>query len=330
MNRDSTMTQSARRALEAVMSVRAGERFLVVTDQEREAVGRAFLEGGRALGAATSFFVLPSAGRPLGAVPGDLLALLPGHDVAVNAFRAFAEETPFRIQLIKSEMEVVSRLGHCPGITEDMMTEGPMNVDYASMQADARRLMQALAGARTAHLTGPAGTDLRLGIERRDFQTDVVINRGAWGNLPAGEVWCGPEETKAHGVLVCDGSIGDLGQVPSPVRLTVADGRIREITCMDRAFEARVRELTSLDDEASVVGELGIGLNPGARVTGELLEDEKAFRTAHVAFGNNESMPGGMNRSRTHRDFLVRLPTLRVLFLDGSERVLIEEGRITI
>lgn len=330
MDSDGTMTQSARRALEAVMSVRAGERFLVVTDRERETVGRAFLEGGRALGAASAIYVLPAAGRPFRAVPEDLLALLPGHDVAVNAFRGLAEETPFRIDLIRREMEIVSRLGHCPGITEGMLTEGPMNVDYASMQADARRLMRALAGARTAHLTGPAGTDLWLGIERRDFQTDVVIERGTWGNLPAGEVWCGPEETKAHGVLVCDGSIGDLGHVPAPVRLTVDGGRIREIACDDRAFADRIRELTAVDDEASVVGELGIGLNPGARITGELLEDEKAFRTAHVAFGNNESMPGGTNRSRTHRDFLVRLPTLRVLFVDGSERVLIEEGRITV
>jgi len=330
MDRDGTMTQSARRALEAVMAVRAGERLLVVTDREREAVGRAFLEGGRALGAVPAIYVLPATDRPFRAVPEELLGLLPGHDVAVNAFRGLAEETPFRIDLIRREMAVVSRLGHCPGITESMLTEGPMNVDYAAMQADARRLLQALAGARAAHLTAPGGTDLRLGIERREFQTDVVIGRGSWGNLPAGEVWCGPEETKAHGVLVCDGSIGDLGQVPAPVRLTVDGGRIREIACDDRAFAERVRELTSLDDEASVVGELGIGLNPGARITGELLEDEKAFRTAHVAFGNNESMPGGLNRSRTHRDFLVHRPTLRVRFVDGSERVLVEDGWITV
>ena len=329
MGNEGTMMQSARRALEAVMSVCDGERLLVVTDREREPVGRAFLEGGRALGATATIYVLPAAGRPLAAVPDDLLSLLAGHDVAVNAFRGLADETPFRIQLIKREMEIVSRLGHCPGITEDMMTAGPMNVDYASMQADARRLLDALTGARAAHLTAPGGTDLRLGIEGRGFQTDVRIDRGSWGNLPAGEVWCGPEETKAHGTLVCDGSIGDLGQVPAPVRLTVADGRIREIECEDRVFADRVRTLTAIDDQAAVVGELGIGLNPGARVTGELLEDEKAFRTAHVAFGNNDSMPGGSNHSRTHRDFLVRLPTLRVLFFDGSERTLIADGRLT-
>jgi aminopeptidase len=330
MAQNSTMTESAQRALEAVMAVQAGERLLVVTDRERESVGRAFLEAGRALRATASIYVLPAAGRPLKALPDELGSMLAGHDVAINAFRGLADETPFRIQLIKHEMEIVSRLGHCPGINESMMTEGPMNIDYAKMQADARRMMEALAGARTAHLTAPGGTDLRLGIECRGFQTDVVIGHGTWGNLPAGEVWCGPEETKAHGVLVCDGSIGDLGQVPTPVRLTVADGRLREVACADEALANRIRTLAAVDDEASIVGELGIGLNPGARITGELLEDEKAYRTAHVAFGNNEDMPGGCNHSGTHRDFLVRRPTLRIHYSDGSDRVLIEDGQITL
>ncbi len=36
---------------------------------------------------------------------------------------------------------------------------------------------------------------------------------------------------------------------------------------------------------AAVVGELGIGLNPRARLTGNLLEDEKGGKTAHIALG---------------------------------------------
>jgi leucyl aminopeptidase (aminopeptidase T) len=73
---------------------------------------------------------------------------------------------------------------------------------------------------------------------------------------------------------------------------------------------------------ARVIGELGIGVNPKARITGNLLEDEKAGKTAHIAFGNNENMPGGKNNSKTHRDFLFHSPTLTVTYSDGSERQL--------
>ncbi|MBM4388261.1 MAG: aminopeptidase, partial [Deltaproteobacteria bacterium] len=92
----------------------------------------------------------------------------------------------------------------------------------------------------------------------------------------------------------------------------------------------KVKEYLNIDSEASVIGELGIGLNPGARLVGNLLEDEKAFKTAHIAFGNNEDMPGGRNRSKTHRDFLFREPTFVVKYKDGSEKVLIENGFVNL
>lgn len=59
-----------------------------------------------------------------------------------------------------------------------------------------------------------------------------------------------------------------------------------------------------MDEEARIIGELGIGLNPGAKLSGILLEDEKALKTVHIAFGNNENMDGVQNKSITHRDFL--------------------------
>jgi hypothetical protein len=131
-------------------------------------------------------------------------------------------------------------------------------------------------------------------------------------------------EDEAEGVLVCDGSIGDLGAVPAPVTMRVSGGQVTEVQCADEAFARRVREVISVDPGASRIGEFGIGLNPGARVTGNLLEDEKALRTIHVAFGNNTDMGGGRNHSKTHRDFLVLAPTLEVTFQDGrTERVMV-------
>jgi leucyl aminopeptidase (aminopeptidase T) len=324
------MREAAAKALGGLLCVGRGSRVLVVTDAARQSIGLAFHEAATGLGADSTLYMLDESGRPLASIPESLEDLLGPMEAAVNAFSGRPEETPFRIALIKKIMEAATRLGHAPGITEEMMTEGPMNVDFEALARSATRLMEALSGAVTAHVTAPGGTDLILRIEGRGFETDTVIRPGRWGNLPPGEIWCGPHEDAADGVLVCDGSIGDFGRVPSPVRIDIRSGRIASLACRDEEYASRLVKALSVDAESDVVGELGIGLNPGARVTGNLLEDEKAFRTVHVAFGNNEDMPGGRNGSRTHRDFLVRDPTMVVTFADGSERTLIEQGRIVV
>jgi leucyl aminopeptidase (aminopeptidase T) len=90
----------------------------------------------------------------------------------------------------------------------------------------------------------------------------------------------------------------------------------------------RIRELQSVDEDASVVGELGIGINPSARIIGNMLEDEKVAGTVHIAFGNNSQMPGGQNTSMTHRDFLLTGLTMTIEFEDGSTREMISEGSL--
>lgn len=330
MDHFQTMRNASLRAMKDVLRVRPGHRLLVITDQSKAEIGEAFYQAGIALGADGETFRLPETERPLDLLPVELEQALAGKDVVINAFESTAEETPFRVLLIRQVLACGARLGHCPGITASMMTDGPMDVDYYRMGQDANRLLEAFQNARHVHIQAPGGTDLTISIENRPFKTDMVIHPGTWGNLPAGEIWCAPVESTGSGVLVCDGCIGDLGPVPAPLTLQIEEGRIVRLDCADTMFAAQLAELTALDADASRLGELGIGLNPGARLTGNMLEDEKAFETAHIAFGNNQGLPGGCNHSCTHREFLFRYPTMEVRYLDGSSRVVIKYGQILV
>jgi leucyl aminopeptidase (aminopeptidase T) len=323
------MIEAAQKAMIHVMDLRREDRVLVVTDDPTRAIGDAFFKAAETYGCKVELHVLPERDRPLAEVSPEMAALLEGKDAVINAFKGFSEETPFRVKWIDRITESKKiRLGHCPGITKSMMTEGPMNVDYRAMVKTADRLMKAFENAKSVHITAPAGTDIVVGIEDRGFLTDVHITAEHAGNLPCGEIFCAPEETEADGVLVIDGSFGDVGNVPKPLRITVKAGRADSFESEDPELVAQVEKLTGIDEEARVIGELGIGLNPGAKLTGNLLEDEKAFRTAHIAFGNNKDMPGGRNRSQTHRDFLFYDPTMKVTYKDGSKRTLIDKGQI--
>ncbi|MCW8995716.1 MAG: hypothetical protein OQK77_07865, partial [Psychromonas sp.] len=65
----------------------------------------------------------------------------------------------------------------------------------------------------------------------------------------------------------------------------------------------------------------------GAVITGNMLEDEKTLGTAHLAFGNNEDFPGGgKNKSKIHRDYLFYRPTIKVLYINGTSRLIMNKG----
>ena len=61
---------------------------------------------------------------------------------------------------------------------------------------------------------------------------------------------------------------------------------------------------------ARKVAELGIGTNPKAILSGNVLEDEKVLGTCHVAVGDNTSYDGGKNKAEVHWDGIVIQPTI--------------------
>jgi leucyl aminopeptidase (aminopeptidase T) len=322
------MREIARNALTHVLDAKKGEHLLVVTDEQRIEIGNAFYEAGDQLGLEGRMFVIEDEERPLVDLPHDLKRALEGAQIVVNVFVAHSEETPFRVALIKTAAGTGARVGHGPGISDDMMIEGAMRVDFETLRDIGETMVVKVEGAVRAHVTTPEGTDLWLNVKDRAFEHDVGVSPGSFGNLPNGEMRAGPVETDAQGTLVCDSSIGDLGKVPTPVTIEVVDGRITSISGDDAALVERIEELTSVDEQASVIGELGIGINPAARVIGNMLEDEKVAGTVHIAFGNNADMPGGKNTSKTHRDFHMRRPTLTMEFEDGQTRTIVQEGRL--
>ena len=319
------MIKGAVNALSTVLTLHPGDNVLIITDEDKKKIGEAFRDGAKELGGRPNMYQLEKELRPLKAIPQGLI--FSDYSVVLNIFSAFAEETPFRVQLTAQEIKSGAKVGHAPGITESMMIDGAMNADFKDISRKAFALMEAFEGASKVHVTTPTGTDMKLDILDRDFETDVIIEQGTIGNLPAGEIWCAPVEDTANGIIVVDGSIGDIGPPPKPLKIEIRDGRIVALQSEDQALVDRVHELTTVDDEASIVGELGIGLNPNAKLTGVMLEDEKAGGTAHIAFGNNIEMPGGRNNSITHRDFLFYSPTFKVTFSDGSVRNLIVDGK---
>ncbi len=322
MQPTAAMTAAALDAMIHVLDLVPEDAVLVLTDDGTRSCGEAFAAAARGHGCDTLVHVLPAEDRPLLALPPEMVDLAVDRTVAINAIVGDAREVPFRLQWLRVlESSPVLRLGHSPGIDAEMMTAGPLAVDYGRMRSLAAGLQAAFAGAEAAHITSAAGTDLRLDLRGRRLISDLHAVPGVGVNLPCGEVYCCPVETGADGVLVIDGCYGSWGVVPAPLVLLLAGGRVVDARCEDAATLANVTRLLDTDPGARTIAELGIGLNPGARLTDRMLEAEKALRTAHIAFGTNDGMPGGKSVSSVHIDYLLRAPTITILPADRAVMV---------
>ena len=225
-------------------------------------------------------------------------------------------------------------------------------VDYKAMGKQCNTVSRILSEAASVRITAPGGTDIAIGLGGRTAKSDdgdfSLLGKG--GNLPAGESFISPEKGSANGTIVFDGSISLSGGdsiINDPIHCRVENGFVKGINGKAEAkalLETITRaEQDALDYEkdgripkgqgaeyaknARSIGELGIGLNPAARITGAMLEDEKAFRTCHFAVGHNYDND---TPALIHLDGLVKEPTITAYMPDGSAVVIEKEGELQI
>ena len=325
------MLVAASGAIENIFKPLISDKVLILTDKHSLNIAQAFKDSFINSGCVVDSFLIEDELRPLKEIPADLEKLLPGKTVVLNIIKAYSEEIPFRIKWIfKVEENKLIRMGHMPGITEEMMLNS-VNVDFGKMKSDSDLLIASLEEAEQIHITTKEGTDIFLGVKNRIFSGDVGVRAGEMCNLPCGEIYCAPLETEANGVVVFNASIGDIGLLKDSLKVFIDKGKITKFESNDHELVKRISELTNVDADAKVIGELGIGVNPGARITGNMLEDEKALGTAHIAFGNNADFPGGgKNNSKIHRDFLFYRPTIVVRYTNNTKKTLMKSGKLTL
>jgi leucyl aminopeptidase (aminopeptidase T) len=232
------------------------------------------------------------------------------------------------------------------------MFEDTIPIDYAKLSANCLKLKAVFDRAVEARITTKIGTDLVLGLRGRKAMTDDgnFSAPGRGGNLPAGEMYISPELGRGEGTLVFDGCISsDKGVIiiREPIRATVKKNLVTKITgaeearrliaTLERARQntrkfARESKISRQDlpeylENTCNLGELGIGLNEKARIVGNMLEDEKVFRTCHIAIGSNYDDDA---KALIHLDGLVKDPTIETRDAKGRRTLAVKDGRIMI
>jgi len=310
----SALSDAHRTVLVHCLGLAAGEDVVVVTDPAMSALAGGFVAAARALGAEAVMAEMSERPGHGAEPPAAVAAAMCSSDVVVALTSWSLSHTEAR----RAACDAGARVASMPKATAEMLAR-TLSADTDRTRALARAVAAALSAGAEVRVTSGEGTDVTFDISGREAIADDgdLSAPGAFGNLPFGEGFVAPREGRTTGRIVFDGAVAMLG---APLVVLVEDGYAVDFEGdVGRRLRAR---LEANGPEALAVAELGIGTNPAARLSGNVLEDEKILGTVHVAFGDNHTF-GGTLRVASHQDVVVLRP--RVL-IDGSE--VLADGRL--
>lgn len=216
----------------------------------------------------------------------------------------------FSSEAIKIAQGAQTRILSLTRVTaEDLIRTIP--IDYKKLQHEIKEVVKRLKNPYKVRIVTRRGTNIKLEGEVRSIQDlDGIVKSGEWDSLP-GAISTTPIEDKTEGVVVMDGSgyyfpvksgdITQLGIVKDLITLRIKEGKIVNIEG-GKAGDELERIIAKGGDNANVIAEWGIGLNPGVRkLSGNFLVDETLYGGAHLGIGANVHL-GGKNQSEHHVD----------------------------
>lgn len=317
------VAKTAHRVIADYMGVKVGEKVVIVVDDRTSpSIWSALAAQTLAVGGDPVVTMMTPRARSGMEPPEPIAAAMCKANVVIAA----ASRSMYHIEA-KNRAKLAGARGifNAP-YQEDGWINGAMTADFLEIRKRAERLRDRLALGKTAHVTSPAGTDAIMVIEGRKpvgWLTGVCRKPGEVSAFPGGEVSVPPLEGTTQGRIVFEHIMTDIGRLARPIVLTVEKG---ECVRMDGGVEARALE-AHIDgvENARNIAELGIGLNPKSRLTGEITEVKKRLGTAHMALGDSAAGYGGKVVSDVHLDGMIMDVRVEI---DGE--IIAENGEVLV
>jgi aminopeptidase len=199
-----------------------------------------------------------------------------------------------------------------------------ININYSRMKKRGVQLKKKLDKAKEVRIKTDSGTDLIFNVTNMVAAANIgeYTEEGTGGNIPAGEIYIPPVGYfGVNGKVVIDGSLKtSTGTIllNDFVTLYIKDGRVvrvegKKSKLLEKTFQ-KYEDRAKYPYRVRHVGELGIGINPGAVLIGSTIMDEKVLGTAHIGIGSNHWF-GGEIKTVYHGDQVFKNPKI---YLDGK------------
>lgn len=226
--------------------------------------------------------------------------------------------------------KINSRFLSLPGYNFKMINDDSLKINFKKYFKETKRITNKFSNGKKIKIFSDNGTNIELDISKRNGNCcpGFVLKKGDLGSPPDIETNISPNEKKSNGRLVIDGSITHptLGKLKKKdeVVFIIKNGLIKSFECKNDIIKNKIKKLffTKVSSKRRVLAECGIGLNPKAKLSGNMLTDEGSRGLVHLGFGSNFTV-GGENKINFHIDCVIKKPTL---YIDKNK--IVSNGKI--
>lgn len=300
--------------VQTCMDIRRGENVLIVCDPTTSEIGQSLHIATQKRTDRVLLIVMPKSRHHGEEPPTPVAALMRQQQVVIAATKYSLTHTRAARQALKDG----ARIATMPGMTFELYTEGGMTADFQDVKRRISNIANFLRRRRIINVKSETGTDVTFEVNWRDWKLDDngICNRPRMlTNLPAGKVFILPKEGTMNGTIVIDGS-WDSTLIDEPVELIVEDGTVIDVkggslaATIRQSYGEVAKKLKAKDRESVwTIAEFGFGMNPSARLVGNVLEDEKRMGSCYFSIGDNSRL-GGSSHAGIHVSGVLAKPTV--------------------
>ncbi len=311
-------------AVRKMGQVKPGEKVLVLSDTWTDQdVANAFFNAAINAGAQATLLVIPRMAPTDASELDDVtIAAIAAADVVLGVCETMVanKESTERALAGGTRMSSTNVNG-----MEDFVIEGLLDVDYDLMIEIANKIGDLWQKTELCRVTSQYGTDITYDMRERpiDVGHGMALEPGASDFFPGVSVANAPIEKTIQGTIVVDGNIPPGRLVKEPVTLRIEDGVIVAIEGGGDAAALRAYFAASGDPIATHLCHFTLGLNPRARTSGSVHQDEHVLGAITYGFGSQSGIFAGcVPPCNVHCDVVLTTGKIEcdgVVMLDANE-----------
>ena len=272
--------------------LKAGETFVITADTESDPrVVDATARAAFTVGAKPMVIWLPS---PLGVgKAADPMLPVEALTAVLKEADAWAEfnnqwllySTPYDIAMKENK-----KLRHLclVGMNVDMMTRCIGRIDYPTLKAFQEKVTEMTQIARHIRMSTPAGGEVEFDNEPgRHVNCEIGYADTPGSHMLSGQIGWSPKLESINGTVVFDGSVvPPVGLLQEPIHLTIRAGDIVKVEGGNQAREFEAWMESFNHSRMLKLAHVCYGFSPGAKLTGDILEDERVWGCTEWGVGN--------------------------------------------